>query len=413
MGVRTRILIAPQRIDSERLRRRRLPRGPSHLVRVVLFYPWLPAPLAGHGSATLLGALLSELQRKAEIHLVCGRTRHEAPLEASVRAAVASVRIVERPVVPELRGMARLGETAATLVKTSFQGLPLFAAKQWRRSLRQALSEVVRDKRPDVLHLEIGAVAPYAALFPGLPTVLVDHEVLETPVQRTFATRHYARCSAVMALCHHDAEVLADLLGREVVVRPVTLPEREPLARRAVPGRLFFIGSARHAPNHEALRFLVSEVWPVLGRAGLASMPELHVIGARAEEYGLQPGAGLVFRGRVPDLMAAMSEATLVLAPVNEGGGVRIKNCEAVQAGSPLLTTPLGMRGLEEFAPCVNIAPRRQFADALLKLLREPAACEARALEGARHWASARRIEDAAAATCDVWNSLVRTPHAG
>ncbi len=378
-------------------------------MRVVLFYPWLPAPAAGHGSATLLGATLPELQRKAEIHLVCGRTPHEEGLESSVRACVASARIIERPVVAELKGLARLGESAGTLVKTALQGLPLFAAKQWRRALRQALADVVREQRPDLLHIEIGAAAPYAALFAGLPSVLVDHEVLDSPVQRSFVAKHYARCRGVMALCSHDAEVLADLLGHEVPVRPVALPRRDRVARRSIAGRLLFVGSARHQPNHEALRFLVAEVLPVLARAGLDQRPELHVVGATAEEYGIEPTAGLVFRGRVPELGAELAEAALVLAPVNEGGGVRIKNCEAVQSGTPLLTTPLGMRGLEEFASFVSIAPRRQFAATILQELREPAAAEARALAGANAWAAGRRSEDSAALTFDLWQSVCRS----
>jgi len=377
---------------------------------VVLFYPWLPARVAGHGSATLLAALLPGLAAKAEVHLVCGRLAHEKSMEPSVQALVASARVVELPHVASLRGVARAKEALATGLKMSCRGLPLFAAKQWRRALVSALQDTLQRVRPDVLHLEIGAVAPYAALSKALPTVLVDHEVLDTPESRAFIQKHYARIDVLQTLCTHDAEVLSALLEREVGVRAVALADAAIVQRAPVPGRMLFVGSPRHAPNRSALAFLCEQVLPAMASRSPTVKPQLRVVGASAEEFGMPPQAAVEFAGRVNDVEAELARAAVFLAPVSEGGGVRIKNCEALRAGVPLVTTPLGMHGLEEFAgQGVRVAPLRNFADAVLEVLGHPARAEAQAQTMAQLWRTTRTCARSVDETVAMWEQALST----
>ena len=390
-------------LDCARQRGARLPR--RHItasVRILLLYPWLPAAEAGHGSAAVLAALLPQLGRHAEVVLVCGYSKAERELLPLVRNQVHALVAVERPQVRQMGVAARTAESAATAWKMTRHGLPLPAAKQWRRPLRHALLEAARVHAPQLLHIEIGSMAPYAALLPHLPSVLVDHEVMDTPPWPRFMVRHYRRCNELMALCRHDAEALKHLLHRTVAVRPVALPLQVAVARAPHPWRMLFVGSARHLPNHEALRFLVQQVLP----AARTVLPEaqLRVVGATAADYGMQAAPGVTFVGRVPELAPEFAAAALVLAPVNSGGGVRVKNVEALQAGAALLTTPLGWRGLENLnREVAAVAELSGCAARAVALLQDANAREAMA---ARAFALCSRddgIVAAAQITADAW----------
>lgn len=310
-----------------------------------MLYPWLPAAGAGHGSAAVLAALLPALGRYAEIVLICGHTPAERELLPSVRQHVHTLVALERPPVKQMGSIARATESVATAWKVARHGMPLSAAKQWRHAFVRAARVAAREHAPDLLHLEIGSMAPYAAVLPQFPSVLVDHEVQDSDAWKRFMARYYKRCTEVLALCRHDAQLVAGILQRNVDVRPVAVPLRAALPRVPHPGRMLFVGSARHLPNHEALRFLLHSVLP----AARAVLPSAHlrVVGATAAEFGVGPVEGVEFAGAVPDLSPEFATAALVLAPVSSGGGVRVKNVEALQAGAALLTTPLGWRGME------------------------------------------------------------------
>ena len=85
-----------------------------------------------------------------------------------------------------------------------------------------------------------------------------------------------------------------------------------------------------------------------------------------------------------PMLERLYRTATVAVAPLRFGAGVKGKVVEAMRFGVPVVTTSAGAQGLPGAEDAVEIAPvsAEGFADAIVRLLRDPDLARRRALEG-------------------------------
>lgn len=123
--------------------------------------------------------------------------------------------------------------------------------------------------------------------------------------------------------------------------------------RRLQPGpirprgqHLLFVGSPNHAPNVDAARWLLTEIWPALQRRrpdATLTLVYMDTPAVLALAAG-QPGVRVT--GRALDVTPYYREADLALAPLRIGSGTRLKILEAMALGVPILTTQVGAEGL-------------------------------------------------------------------
>jgi glycosyltransferase involved in cell wall biosynthesis len=66
--------------------------------------------------------------------------------------------------------------------------------------------------------------------------------------------------------------------------------------------------------------------------------------------------------GEVPDVRVYLRAAGILLVPIRAGGGTRIKILEAIAAGVPVVSTALGMEGLD-LRPEADLLPAEAAAD--------------------------------------------------
>lgn len=110
--------------------------------------------------------------------------------------------------------------------------------------------------------------------------------------------------------------------------------------------RVAFFGSDM-PPNQDAAWVLVTRIFPSL-RELFGEHVELHLYGKVCAGFARSASVpGLVLHGFVEDLVAAYAEVDLVANPITFGGGLKIKNVEALCHGRPLITTSVGAEGLE------------------------------------------------------------------
>ena len=109
---------------------------------------------------------------------------------------------------------------------------------------------------------------------------------------------------------------------------------------RASPGttcRLLFVGNFRHAPNADAARWLIDEIWPRV-RPSLAGV-ELHIVGASAPAWlrtSQTPQFHLHEAISDADLAALYAQATVALVPLRYGAGVKGKVLDSLAGTIPL-----------------------------------------------------------------------------
>jgi O-antigen biosynthesis protein len=107
------------------------------------------------------------------------------------------------------------------------------------------------------------------------------------------------------------------------------------------------IGNFRHPPNLDSVLYLKDEIWPLI-REKLPNA-ELHLYGA------YQPGRvselhdnsdGFLLKGRAEIAKEVMKKARVCLAPLRFGAGLKGKLLEAMECGTPSITTEVGSEGI-------------------------------------------------------------------
>ncbi|MCF8320689.1 MAG: glycosyltransferase family 4 protein [Flavobacterium sp.] len=108
-----------------------------------------------------------------------------------------------------------------------------------------------------------------------------------------------------------------------------------------------FIGNFVHEPNWNAVQNLNETIWPLIRK----ELPEanLLVYGAYPSQKVLQlqqPKKGFHILGRAENAQEVVSKARVVLAPLRFGAGIKGKLLEAMQCGTPSVTTSIGAESM-------------------------------------------------------------------
>jgi polysaccharide biosynthesis protein PslH len=188
----------------------------------------------------------------------------------------------------------------------------------------------------------------------------------------------------VIAVSERDAQAFHSsygVVGAEAIPTGVDLDffswQAPPPVSDALPPTVVFTGSMDSAANIDGVKFFLTEVWPQV----LAQLPHarLVVIGRRPPSALIALGqrvGQVAFTGFVDDVRPHLRAAHVSVIPLLVGGGTRIKAFEAMAMGLPVVSTALGIEGLDVRANqhYVEQDTAAGFADAVLHLLREPQA---------------------------------------
>ena len=110
-----------------------------------------------------------------------------------------------------------------------------------------------------------------------------------------------------------------------------------------------FIGNFIHEPNFNCVQTLKKEVWPILRKK--FPKAELHIYGAYATQKVLQlnnPSERFFIKSRAKNAQETMSNYKVLLAPINFGAGVKGKFVDAMQTGTPSVTTTIGAEAMKD-----------------------------------------------------------------
>lgn len=252
-------------------------------------------------------------------------------------------------------------------------------------------SRAVRDLKPDALLLNGAALAPIALNLrtqpgSGLRVATFTHDVLheraaslvgsatlgEQSVRLAACTEQWERSrllasDCIVAIQWEDAATFARLVPeRTTVVTPMPAVAQAP--SESLEPRLLFVGSAV-STNVEAARWLLSEVWPRIAAAHPSA--SLRIVGDVSAAIA-GDAAGLdrvILTGRTADLLPLL-RSSISVVPLRSGSGLKIKLVEALAAGSPVVSTSVGLQGLPKNLPGARGADDASaFAESVLQLL--------------------------------------------
>lgn len=113
-----------------------------------------------------------------------------------------------------------------------------------------------------------------------------------------------------------------------------------------------FIGNFLHEPNYNAVLWLKTTIWPLIKQ----QLPnaEMHVYGAYGQQKALQLNHkkdGFLIKGFTENVNPVMQNAKLCLAPIRFGAGLKGKLIDAMQNGTPCITSSIGAEGMYGHLP--------------------------------------------------------------
>ena len=152
-----------------------------------------------------------------------------------------------------------------------------------------------------------------------------------------------------------------------------------PPRKLSQPVDLFYIGALDWIPNQEALSWFIEQVWKELKRSH--SGQQLHIAGRNAPGWLVRKfnNAGIVFHGEVENAFHFIDSHSVMVIPLFAGSGLRIKIVEAMARSKAIITTSVGIQGIQVTSGKEIIIANTagEFIQNIEQLLQEPGRIEA------------------------------------
>jgi sugar transferase (PEP-CTERM/EpsH1 system associated) len=391
-------------------------------VRVLFLTPRLPFPPNRGGEITVYN-FLRVLSRVHELSLVSFYDRpeeqsHRSELERFCR----DVEMVLRP-----------GKLAPRVLVRTLTGQRSYAVERHASGeFAAAVRRSVARRPPDVVQVETFLMGQYLKEMTGVASLLDMHNVTWRiwerqaevtpwwwrPAVRVQAARvrrdEIAVCRAVDVVAPVSeadrAELLAvagDGIPCTVVTPGVDCELLTPPPRVDRGPEVLFVGSMNYAPNVDAVEFFCAEILPRVA----AAVPHVRftIVGANPPPPVQRlANARVTVTGFVPDVRPYYAAASATVVPLRVGGGIRMKILEGLALGAAMVSTTIGAEGLglADGRDLLVADTAEAFADAVVRLIREPALRAALAAHG-RETAVTRFSWDAVGATLTaIYDSL-------
>ena len=278
--------------------------------------------------------------------------------------------------------------------------LPIPVRSDWSAAAARLVDRAMAED-PDVVVFDFVHAAVLAPRQITSPSVLFTHNVEseifarheqvarnpllgalwrnQTGKMRAFEVEALGRFDVVVAVSERDARAFKEENGavRTVVIPTGVDPDYFLYHEPTSDDHVVFCGSMDWLANQDAVAFFLDAVWDRIAS---------QVPGARFTIIGRAPPSGLVeraarrkanwtFTGYVDDVRPYMKGAAVSVIPMRVGGGTRLKVYEAMAAGTPVVSTSVGVEGLPvtDGTHYLCADDPDLFADSVVALLRDHA----------------------------------------
>jgi glycosyltransferase involved in cell wall biosynthesis len=345
-------------------------------MKILIVSPYLPHPKSGHGTGVFMYGLLEQISRRYSITLLSFCDKRELEFVEEVKRLP-----LELMIVPRGRGARQDLLWNIYLVTIRLFQLfisfifwqPYYVSKYRHPAMAKTIRQLTTERAFDIIQFEMSQMAQYVKYVGNGKTILHEHDVSFRPAYRQFKAAtsmlkrlvsyvewcrwsRYERTMAkqfdhILCVTRQDTMLMQWMSGKNDVSyfpRGVDIPTTIPSYSSREPQSMVFIGTFSHYPNADAALWLVREIFPLV----LQKFPEskLYIIGSHppVELKSLasrMPQVSVL--GFVDDVASYMYRCRVFVAPLRLGGGVKIKVLHAMAHGVPVVTTKVGMEGIE------------------------------------------------------------------
>ncbi|MEN0003764.1 MAG: glycosyltransferase family 4 protein [Bacteroidota bacterium] len=243
------------------------------------------------------------------------------------------------------------------------------------KAFEDRLKQILATQTFDVIQLETLYLAPYIPIIRAHSDAIiamrahnVEHEIWERITKNTkFFPKHWYLKHLTKKLAKYEKtalnkyDILVAITKRDLetyrkmgftksgVVVPIGLDstDYEPdFGSYQQPLSISFIGSLDWMPNQEGLVWFLEQVWGRL-RTKFPKL-ELHIAGRNTPSWMYKiKKSGVKVHGEVPVAADFINQHSIMVVPLLSGSGMRAKILEGMALGRVVLTTSLGLEGIQ------------------------------------------------------------------
>lgn len=237
------------------------------------------------------------------------------------------------------------------------------------------LIHILEEETFDIVQLETLYLTPYIEIIRkhsnaliALRTHNVEHEIWDRMSQncanplKAWYLRHLARklydyekdrlnkVDLLITMTNRDLKMFVDMgYNGDAIVAPIGMDVSVYNAPNHADQRsmqIGFIGSLDWMPNLEGLDWFLEQVWPLVLK--LHPRAKLKIAGRNMPaEYKKTEIQGVEFLGEVRSAVKFMEEHQIQIVPLLSGSGMRVKILEGLLLGKTIITTSIGMEGID------------------------------------------------------------------
>jgi len=330
----------------------------------LMLTPYLPYPLLSGGQIRTYN-LLKNLSRKHDITLFSLiKEEKEKQYINQIKPFCGKVAVFKRPKSPwALRNILLAGFTPYPFVVT--RNLPIGA--------KSIIARALQEDQFDLIHAETFYMMPNIPET-NIPILLVEQTIeylgyqsyvkqskwwplkpfLYLDVLKIYLWEKYfwQKANRLVTMSQEDKQfiqkVVAKPLQIDVVANGVDTDFFDKISKH-LPQQptVLFVGTFKWLPNVDAVKVLVKEIWPQIIKA--VPQARLKIVGFSPTkeiiDFGKDPQIEVL--GNVGDIREAYGSAHVLLAPIRSGKGTRYKILEAMATGTPIVSTKLGVEGID------------------------------------------------------------------
>jgi hypothetical protein len=394
---------------------------------ILMLTPYLPYPPNSGGRSRTYN-LVKQLSQDYWITLVCFGRPEEKAFDLAPLRAMCELTVVDRLPSPSTRQAAWLSLTSAR---------PVTMRLYHSRTMEQTIERLLTHSTIGLVHVESFYMLPNLPKRLNVPVLLSEPAIeyiawgrhakvarpwytrpgvaLEAYKMRLWEPRVWSEATVVGVMSRVDQEIVRQATpGVKTVLAPngvdVDYFQPDPAGGRDNRTAVY-MGDYKYFPNTDAALFFTQEILPLI-RERRGDF-QLTLIGKDPSPDLLalhnDPTQAVNVAGLVDDTRPYLQHSAVFVCPLRSGSGTRFKLLEALACGCPVVSTSIGAEGLgavDGEHMLIRDTPR-DFADAVLSLVEDPALGQRLGQQGCAWVVDQHAWTSSAARLRDVYDQLI------